>query len=103
MGAGMCWGLFCLLISGICGIFPRDGLVAGPVVLITCSGIGYIAWREEVSFWLRAPMVFGGYALVVFLLGTVHATTLHLHTVVPLVVIMGMVMVVMLIVDLYTS
>lgn len=103
MGAGLCWGVFCLLISGIGGTFPQGGFVAGPVVLVCCSAIGYIAWREEVSFWLRAPLVFGGYALVMFLLGTVGAASLQVQTVVPVVVLMGCSAVVMLFVDLYTS
>jgi hypothetical protein len=103
MGAGLCWGLFCLLISGISEVLPPGGFVAGPVVLISCSLLGFLAWREEIVFLFRALLVFGGYALVVYLLGSAGAVDLHVRTVVPVVVLMGMLLVIMFFVDLYMS
>lgn len=103
MGAGLCWGVYCLLLSGICQAFDHGSMIAGPVVLITCTYIGFVAWREEMFFTFRAPLVFGGFALVMSALSAVGAVVLSTGSLVGLMVLMGATVVTMLFIDLLTS
>lgn len=103
MGAGLCWGVFCLLVCGTCRAFDGGSVMAGPLLLISCTALGFLAWRDEMFFTFRAPLVFGGFAAVMGALSGLGLVALSTTAVVGLFVIMGATLVFMSFVHLLTS
>lgn len=58
------WGLFIISVSG--GL--AHGLIAGPILALICWAGGWLAWREEMLFRVRAAILMlslgGGFLLV---------------------------------------
>jgi hypothetical protein len=101
MGAGLAWGAFCVLVSGVCGAFPLGGMVGGPMVFIVCGLAGFVAWRQELGLWLRAPLVFGSVALVLWLLGGLREANVQMEVVIPLLCVMFTAFLTMFLIELH--
>jgi hypothetical protein len=82
MGPAMTWSLACVLITGVCGAF--QGLAGGPVTALTCAGAGWMAGRDDHSFWLRMPLLGAIYSGTIVTLAAVGGALLQTESAMPL-------------------
>ena len=103
MGAGLAWGLFCLWVTGISGMFEGgSGILVGPIVAITCALVGYVSWHQD-SFWIRSLIRLVSFTLILLVLSIFHCAQLQLSTVLPAAFVMSTMMAMLFLVDVYAE
>jgi hypothetical protein len=92
------WALASLLIIGMSDAI-QNGRLAGPIIVVCGWCGGYLAWRDDMSVWLRLTVLTSCAVATLALLCGLSAVSVQLETVIPICFLLSVTYAVLFLVD----